>query len=109
MNLIYADMLFIGILQKPWMATLETSITAALAHTRTLHPPTDAGTETRFSGCSQPTDRKEYNGIEKETETHFQHAMAEARKRPRACQHADLYGNFKVWIGNMSRSDKEDL
>jgi hypothetical protein len=75
---------FIGILQKPWMATLETSITAGLVHTRTLNPPNRRGDGNEVLWWGQPTDRKEYNGIEKETEARFEHVMAEAGKRPEA-------------------------
>ena len=71
------------------MATVETSITAGLAHTRTLHP-NRYGDGNEVLWCGQPTDRKKYNGIEKETENRFQHVMTEAGKR-------------------LARSDKEEL
>jgi hypothetical protein len=66
------------------MATLKTSITAGLAYTRTLPTPNRRGDGNEVLWCGQPTDQKEYNGIEKETETRFQHVMAEAGKRPEA-------------------------
>lgn len=44
-------------------------------------PPNRRGDGNEVLWCGQPTDRKEYNGIEKETETRFQHVMAEAGKR----------------------------
>jgi hypothetical protein len=63
------------------MATLETSITAGLAHPP---PPNRRGDGDEVLWYGQTTDRKEYNGIEKETEARFEHVIAEAGKRPEA-------------------------
>jgi hypothetical protein len=68
---------FIGILPKPWVATLEPQ---SQPDWRTVGHSTPSrrgnGNEVLWRG--QATDRKEYNGIETETETRFQHVMAEA-------------------------------